>query len=188
MRGRYGWRTTQLAELLEESQSSSAWQTGDSKRCSFNASRRTLRVFKGNKEMLWGRRLEGYTNWREVSRQGELLSDMNPVILSRRMDKESNRCTEVRKASTWVLGGSIMVPRGFGVVQECREMLWDMNESLARHESYEGAGPEAIRMDNLKTLDYLPVGWKGRLLSPVHLDESKPTWMSSSLVAKPKPG
>ncbi|GFS39388.1 hypothetical protein Acr_00g0062660 [Actinidia rufa] len=53
--------------------------------------------------------------------------------------------------------------------------------------SYGGAGSEVVRKDNLKTSDYPPVGWRGRLLSPTHLDESKPTWMSPSPVAKPKP-
>ncbi|GFZ01481.1 hypothetical protein Acr_15g0000900 [Actinidia rufa] len=50
------------------------------------------------------------------------------------MDKGSNRCTEVRKASAGVLGGSVMVPGGSRVVQERREMLLDMYRSLARHE------------------------------------------------------
>ena len=54
-------------------------------------------------------------------------------------------------------------------------------------QSYGGAGSEAVRKDNLKTSDYPPVGWRGRLLSPAHLDEFKPTWMSPNLVAKPKP-
>ncbi|GFY80781.1 hypothetical protein Acr_01g0005900 [Actinidia rufa] len=49
------------------------------------------------------------------------------------------------------------------------------------------AKSEVVRKDNLKTSDYPPVGWRGRLLSPAHLDESKPTWMSPSPVAKPKP-
>ncbi|GFY86752.1 hypothetical protein Acr_05g0003910 [Actinidia rufa] len=40
--------------------------------------------------------------------KGELLSDMGPVVLARRMDKGSNRCTEVRRASAGV-------PRGSGV-------------------------------------------------------------------------
>ncbi|GFS38213.1 hypothetical protein Acr_00g0056260 [Actinidia rufa] len=53
--------------------------------------------------------------------------------------------------------------------------------------SYGGVGSEAVRKDNLKMSDYPPVGWRGRLLSPAHLDESKPTWMSPSPVAKPKP-
>ncbi|GFY86936.1 malectin/receptor-like protein kinase family protein [Actinidia rufa] len=52
------------------------------------------------------RRLEGYTDWRGVSRQEELLSDMGPVVLARRVDKGSNRCTEVRKASAGVPEGS----------------------------------------------------------------------------------
>ncbi|GFY95306.1 hypothetical protein Acr_10g0006910 [Actinidia rufa] len=52
------------------------------------------------------RRLEGYTDWRGMSRQGELLSDIGPVVLARRMDKGSNSCTEVRKASAGVPRGS----------------------------------------------------------------------------------
>ncbi|GFY90403.1 hypothetical protein Acr_07g0006000 [Actinidia rufa] len=54
-------------------------------------------------------------------------------------------------------------------------------------QSYGGDGSEAVRKDYLKISDYPPVGWRGRLLSPAHLDESKPTWMSPSPVAKPKP-
>ncbi|GFY90772.1 hypothetical protein Acr_07g0009690 [Actinidia rufa] len=167
------------------------------------------------------RRLEGYTYWRRMSRHEELLSDMGPEVLARRVDKGSNHCTEVRKASVGVPGGS-------EVVQERRKMLWDMYESLAsagsvrtREErwsndnsqsdvlcstpwwgvggtpvggvgvqgtlSYGRAGSEAVRKDNLKTSDYPPVGWRGRLLSPAYLDESKPTWMSPSPVAKLKP-
>ncbi|GFY86073.1 hypothetical protein Acr_04g0008110 [Actinidia rufa] len=38
--------------------------------------------------------------------EGELLSDMGKVVLARRMDKGSNRCTEVRKESAGVPGGS----------------------------------------------------------------------------------
>ena len=41
---------------------------------------------------------------------------MGPVVLARRMDKESNHCTEARKARAGVR-------RGFGMVQEHREML-----------------------------------------------------------------
>ncbi|GFS41449.1 hypothetical protein Acr_00g0074420 [Actinidia rufa] len=39
-------------------------------------------------------------------RERELLFDMGPVVLARKMDKGSNRCTEARKASVGVLGGS----------------------------------------------------------------------------------
>ncbi|GFY85954.1 hypothetical protein Acr_04g0006920 [Actinidia rufa] len=52
------------------------------------------------------RRLEGYTDWRGMSRHEEVLSDMGLVVLARRVDKGSNRCTEVRKASAGVPGGS----------------------------------------------------------------------------------
>ena len=40
-------------------------------------------------------------------------------------------------------------------------------------QSYGGAGSEAVKKDNLKTSDYPLVGWRGRLLSSAHLDESK---------------
>ena len=32
-----------------------------------------------------------------MSRQGEKLSNMSPMVLARRMDKENNRCIEARK-------------------------------------------------------------------------------------------
>ena len=99
---------------------------------SFEASGRT-QCFKGNMRCYWEGRLKGYTDHRRVSRQEELLSDIGPVVLARRMDKGSNRCTEAREASAGVLGGSTMVPGGSGAVQERREMLWDMCRSLARH-------------------------------------------------------
>ncbi|GFY85443.1 hypothetical protein Acr_04g0001810 [Actinidia rufa] len=47
--------------------------------------------------------------------EGELLSDMGLVVLARIVDKGSNHCIEVRKASAGVLGGSVMAPRGSGV-------------------------------------------------------------------------
>ncbi|GFY87852.1 hypothetical protein Acr_05g0014910 [Actinidia rufa] len=148
--------------------------------------------------------LEGYIEWRGVSRQGELLSDMGPMVLARRVDKRSNRCIEVRKASAGVLEGSEMVPGGSGVLcaqgrrdgatKTCKmtyfaaypggEVEYPVDEAKVSRmlscRSYGRAGSEAVRKDNLKTSDYPPVGWRGRLLSPAHLDESKPTWMSPS--------
>ncbi|GFS29311.1 hypothetical protein Acr_00g0006260 [Actinidia rufa] len=47
-------------------------------------------------------RLKSYTDWRKVSRQEALLSDIGPVVLARRMDEKSNRCTEARKASAGI--------------------------------------------------------------------------------------
>ncbi|GFY93555.1 hypothetical protein Acr_09g0000010 [Actinidia rufa] len=50
------------------------------------------------------RRLEGYTDWRGVSRQEELLSDMGPVVLARRVDKGSkplHRDTQSKRGGTW---------------------------------------------------------------------------------------
>ena len=68
-------------------------------------------------------RLEDYTDWRVVFRQGELLSNMCSVVLARRID---NSCTKARKANARVLGG-------FGVVKERKEIFWDMCGRLARH-------------------------------------------------------
>ncbi|GFZ21072.1 hypothetical protein Acr_29g0002340 [Actinidia rufa] len=50
-------------------------------------------------------RLKGYTDWKGMSRQEELLSDIGQVVLARRMDEESNRCTEARKASAGIPEG-----------------------------------------------------------------------------------
>ncbi|GFY95707.1 hypothetical protein Acr_11g0000130 [Actinidia rufa] len=50
-------------------------------------------------------KLKGYTDWRGVSRQEELLFDIGPVVLARRMDEENNRCTEARIASTGIPEG-----------------------------------------------------------------------------------
>ncbi|GFZ17523.1 hypothetical protein Acr_26g0007930 [Actinidia rufa] len=102
MRGTYmDGEQTRLAELLAEGQSGSAWQTGGLTLVEeFSEFPRETRRCCGE------RRLDGYTDWRGMSRQEELLSDMGPVVLARRVDKGSNRCTEVRKASAGrVLGG-----------------------------------------------------------------------------------
>ncbi|GFY87644.1 hypothetical protein Acr_05g0012830 [Actinidia rufa] len=102
----YGWRTTQLAELLAKDQSSFRMADGE-----------------GNKEMLWGKKIGGLYRLEGSVQTGGAMSDMGSVVLARRVDKGSNRCTEV-------LGGSVMVPRGSGALQERREMLWDMYGSL----------------------------------------------------------
>ncbi|GFZ13651.1 hypothetical protein Acr_23g0020360 [Actinidia rufa] len=64
-----------------------------------------VRVFKGNRRCYGRKKTDGYIDWRRMSRQEELLSDMGPVILARRMNKGNNRCTEARKASAGVLKG-----------------------------------------------------------------------------------
>ncbi|GFY81077.1 hypothetical protein Acr_01g0008860 [Actinidia rufa] len=118
----YGWRITQLAGLLANDQSSSAWET---------------RVVCTREE-----------KWSHDNSQSDVLC-----------------------GTPW-----------WG--------MWHTLVGVARHldeKSYGGARSEAVRKDNLKTSDYPPVGWRGRLLSPAHLDLFKPTWMSPSPVAKPKP-
>ncbi|GFZ21904.1 hypothetical protein Acr_29g0010660 [Actinidia rufa] len=63
-------------------------------------------------------RLEGYTNWRVVCRQGELLSDIGTMVLARRMDKGSNSCIKVRKASTGILKD----PKWYKSIGRCFEI------------------------------------------------------------------
>ncbi|GFZ14252.1 hypothetical protein Acr_24g0004420 [Actinidia rufa] len=179
----------------------------DSKGCSFDASGRILR--------------------------GELLSNMGPVVLARRVDKGSNRCTEVRKASTGVLGRSVMVPGGSevdvnreakrketksilrsctakgavmpkrvsfaldlisgGVLSSCAHKRGEMEpRQLAKYLGcclavLWGNWIRSCQEGQLENIRLPSSGLEGRLLSPAHLDEFKPTWMSPSPVAKPKP-
>ncbi|GFZ06538.1 hypothetical protein Acr_18g0007080 [Actinidia rufa] len=178
----------------------------DAKGCRFEASGGILRVFKGNKEMLWGKKTEGLYRLEGNVQTGELLSDMGPVVLARRMDKGSNRCTEVRKASAGVPGGSgvrssekgdqvdfeKLYSEGRGdaeaslfcsrfdqwrcSLQLCAQRrrdgatttrkvtyfaahpggVWCAPVGVQGTSSYEGAGSEAVRKDNLKTSDYPP--------------------------------
>ncbi|GFZ13815.1 thioesterase superfamily protein [Actinidia rufa] len=239
----------------------------DANGCSFEASGEILRVSKGNKEMLWGKktgvlyRLEGNVQtggatvrhgsngiseksgqgkqplhrgtqskcrgtWRIQSgtrAQGDALEYvrksgqtrvMQPVQdvhrkAQRKETKSILRSCTAKGAATPkrvsfaldLISGGVLSP-----VVRTREERWSHDNSqsdvlcgaprwgcgapqwgVQGTSSYGGAGSEVVRKDNLKTSDYPPVGWRGRLLSPAHLDESKPTWMSPSPVAKPKP-
>ncbi|GFY81184.1 hypothetical protein Acr_01g0009930 [Actinidia rufa] len=157
----------------------------DSKGCNFKANEGTLRVFKENKEMLWRKktrdlyRLEGSVQTeRAIVRHGSSsISENNGQgkqllykgMQSKRMvvRTREKRCSHDNSQSDVLCG----VPR------------WGMQGIL----SYGGARPKAVRMNNLKISAYPLVGWRGRLLSPVHLDKSKSTWRSLSPVTKPKP-
>ncbi|GFZ16178.1 hypothetical protein Acr_25g0005870 [Actinidia rufa] len=233
----------------------------DSKGCSFDASIGTLRVFKGNKEMLWGKktrglyRLEGSVQtkratvrhrssgiskksgqgkqslhrgtqnkcrgawrirngtWRIQSctrEQGDVLgyvrkSGQTRVVQpvqdvhregQRKETKSILRSYTAKGAATPKQVSFALNLISGGILSSCartREERWSHDNSQSdifcgapRWRSYGRAGSEAVRKDNLKTSDYPLVGWRGRLLSPAHLDESKPTWMSPSSVAKPK--
>ncbi|GFS39374.1 transcription regulator [Actinidia rufa] len=226
----------------------------DSKGCSFEASGGTLRVSKGNKEILWGKktrglyRLEGSVQTggatirhgssgiSKENGQGKQLLHKGTQSKRRVQDvhREAQRketksilrsCTAKgagrRDGATTTLkvtyfathpGGVCGAPQWGGArhlgekvqalwcggagtsVWRCihfggkwSSLLMRLGISDAVLQSYGGAGSEVVRKDNLKTSDYPPVDWRGRLLSPAHLDESKPTWMSPSPVAKPKP-
>ncbi|GFY88172.1 hypothetical protein Acr_06g0001120 [Actinidia rufa] len=239
----------------------------DAKGCRFDASGGILRVSKGNKEMLWGKktrglyRLEGSVQtggatvqhgssgiskksgqgkqplhrgtqskrrgtWRIRSgtrAQGDALgyvrkSGQTRVVqpvqdvhreAQRKETKSILRSCTVKGAATPKLFSFALDLISGGVLSSCAHKGGEMEPRqlakvtyFAAHtrwvcgaprwgvqgiSSYGGAGSEVVRKDNLKTSDYPPVGWRGRLLSPAHLDESKPTWMSPSPVAKPKP-
>ncbi|GFY85464.1 hypothetical protein Acr_04g0002020 [Actinidia rufa] len=57
--GRVWMANNTASRVVDRGQSGSAWQTGDSKGCSFDASGGTLRVSKENKEMLWRKNIGG---------------------------------------------------------------------------------------------------------------------------------
>ncbi|GFZ06608.1 hypothetical protein Acr_18g0007780 [Actinidia rufa] len=239
----------------------------DAKGCRFDASGEILKVSKGNKEMLWGKktgglyRLEGNVQtggatvrhgssgiseksgqgkqplhrgtqskrrgtWRIRSgtrAQGDTLgyvrkSDQTRVMqpvqdVHREAQRKETKsilksCTakgaatpkRVSFALDLISGGVLSSCAHKGGEMEPRQLakcihfggkwsspLMRLGISDAVLQSYGEAGSEVVRKDNLKTSDYPLVGWRGRLLSPAHLDESKPTWMSPSPVAKPKP-
>ncbi|PSS36298.1 Proline-rich protein [Actinidia chinensis var. chinensis] len=214
---------------------------------SFDASGGTLRVSKGNKEMLWGKKTGGlYRLEGSVQTGGATVRHGSSGISKENGQGKQplHRGTQSKRRGTWRIrsgtraqGDALGYVRKSGqtrVVQpvqdvhreaqrkETKSILrsctakgaatpkrvsfaldlisggdlssWHLGEKVqalrcggAYTSSYGGAGSEAVRKDNLKTSDYPPVGWRGRLLSPAHLDESKPTWMSPSPVAKPKP-
>ncbi|GFS38060.1 hypothetical protein Acr_00g0055380 [Actinidia rufa] len=68
-------------------------------------------------KMLQEKKTEGLYRLEGVSRQEELLSDIGPVVLARRMDEESNRAQRYAKQAQ---GYQKDVLEGSGVVQECK--------------------------------------------------------------------
>ncbi|GFZ21996.1 hypothetical protein Acr_29g0011580 [Actinidia rufa] len=195
----------------------------DSKGCSFDASGGILRVFKGNKEMLWGKktgglyRLEGnvQTGGATVRHGSSGISEKNG------QGKQSlHGGTQSKRRGTWGIRNVQDVHREAqrketkSILRSCtakgggdaeaslfcsRFDQWRCSLQLcaqgrrdgatttrkvtyfATHpgggckgtSSCGGAGSEVVRKDYLKTSDYPPVGWRGRLLRPAHLDESK---------------
>ncbi|GFY90800.1 hypothetical protein Acr_07g0009970 [Actinidia rufa] len=67
-------------------------------------------------------------------------------------------------------GTSVRRCRHFGL--EVHSLRWELElpvdegkvSRMLSCRSYGGAGPEVVGMDNLKTFDYPPMGWRGRLL------------------------
>ncbi|GFZ03604.1 hypothetical protein Acr_16g0002280 [Actinidia rufa] len=193
----YGWRTTRLAELLAEGQSDSAWQTGglwtltevrhvpnlrknlisirmlDAKGCKFDASGGILRVSKGNREMLWGKKTGGLYRLEESVQTGGATVRHGSSVLARRMDKGSNRCTEVRKASAGVLGGFEVVTRAqgdaLGYVRKSgqtrvMQLVQNVHREAQRKETncaHKGGEMESRQLAKLRTLRRTLVGVGG---------------------------
>ncbi|GFZ04053.1 hypothetical protein Acr_16g0006770 [Actinidia rufa] len=227
----------------------------DSKGCSFEASGGILRVSKGNKEMLWGKKTGGlYRLEGSVQTRGATVRHGSSGISKENGQRKQplHRGTQSKRRGTWgIRNGTWKIRSGtraqgdaLGYVQksgqtrvlqlvqdvhreaqrkETKSILrsctakgavtpkrvsfaldfisggvlssWHLGEKVqalryggggkwssplmrlgisdAVLQSYGGAGSEVVRKDNLKTSDYPLVGWRGRLLSPAHLDESK---------------
>ncbi|GFY94420.1 hypothetical protein Acr_09g0008660 [Actinidia rufa] len=99
----------------------------DAKGCSFEASGGILESFQGKQGDAVGKKTGGLYRLEGNVLTGELTVRHGSSGISERVDKGSNRCTEVRKASAGVSGGS-------EVVQERREMLWDICAAQGRRD------------------------------------------------------
>ncbi|GFY99519.1 hypothetical protein Acr_13g0009190 [Actinidia rufa] len=208
----------------------------DSKGCSFEASGGILRVSKGNKEMLWGKKTRGlYRLEGNVQTGGATVRHGSSGISEKSGQGKQplHRGTQSKRRGTWRIrsgtraqGDALGYVRKSGqtrVVQPVQdvhreklrgrrpsrfEKLYSEGRSdaeaspfcsrfdqwrcslqlcaqgrrdgatttrkvtyFAAHprwgvqgpSSYGGAGSEVVRKDNLKTSDYPPVGWRGRL-------------------------
>ncbi|GFY86941.1 hypothetical protein Acr_05g0005800 [Actinidia rufa] len=144
----------------------------DSKRCNFEASGGTLRVSKGNKEMLWGRKIRAIPIGGECRDKGSYCPTWFQVVLARKMDKGTQplpKGMQSKCRGTWRIRNG--AARHFGV--EVHTLRWKVEKPFDESKvsrmlscrSYGRARPEAVRMNNLKTSDYPLVGRKGDLVS-----------------------
>ncbi|GFS30259.1 hypothetical protein Acr_00g0011030 [Actinidia rufa] len=156
------WILDSGSELLAEGQSGSAWQMGVEELSEFPRDQ----GIQGDAEEGGLRRLEGYIGG--VSRQGELLSDMGPVVLARRMDKGRNRCTRVvcTREERWshdisqsdVLCGA---PRCgvWGTLVEGAGHLGEKVQALRCGGVYTSVGTSVRRLDALQSYGGSYLGW-----------------------------
>ncbi|GFY95137.1 hypothetical protein Acr_10g0005220 [Actinidia rufa] len=129
----------------------------DAKGCSFDASGGILRVSKGNKEMLWGKKTGGlYRLEGNVQTGGATVRHgSNGISKENEQGKQPlHRDTQSKRRVTYFAAH----PGGV-----CGAPQWGGAEHLGE-KSYGGAGSEAVRKDNLKTSDYPPVGWRGEIV------------------------
>ncbi|GFZ06454.1 hypothetical protein Acr_18g0006240 [Actinidia rufa] len=150
----------------------------DSKGCGFNASGGTLRVFKENKKILWGKkvgglyRLEGNVQTMgatvrhgssgisEKNRQGK--QPLHRGTQSKRREVHRKETKSILRSCT---AKSAITPKRVsfaldlisgGDLSNCAHKGGEI-EPRQIAKSYGGVGLEAVRMDNLKISDYPPV-------------------------------
>ncbi|GFY82734.1 hypothetical protein Acr_02g0009740 [Actinidia rufa] len=187
----------------------------------FDASGGILRVSKGNKEMLWGKKTGGLYRLEGSVQTGGATVRHGSSGISKESGQGKQPLHRGTQSKRREEGDQVDFEKLYSEGRAAAEASlfcsrfdqWRCSLQLCPHgrrdgatttrevtyfavrpgggvqgtSSYGGTGSKVVRKDNLKTSDYPPVGWRGRLLSPAHLDESKPTWMSPSPVAKPKP-
>ncbi|GFZ21571.1 hypothetical protein Acr_29g0007330 [Actinidia rufa] len=138
----------------------------DSKGCSFDASGGTLRVFKENKEMLWGKKTRGlYRLEGSVQTGGATVRHESSGIYQGEWTREATVAQRYAKQAQGYLEDPEWYKsagRCFGI---CTEVWPDTSGATSAGcisdavlQSYGRAGSEAVRKDNLKTSDYPPVG------------------------------
>ncbi|GFY80759.1 hypothetical protein Acr_01g0005680 [Actinidia rufa] len=128
----------------------------DSKGCSFDTSGGTLRVSKGNKEMLWGKKTKGLYRLEESIQIGgaTVRHGSSRIRKENGQGKRRDGATITRKVTYFAAHPG----------EGCDAPQWGVQGTSVRRcrhfgvESYGGAGLEAVRKDNLKTSDYPPVG------------------------------
>ncbi|GFZ02553.1 hypothetical protein Acr_15g0011610 [Actinidia rufa] len=170
----YEWRTTQLVELLAEGGAIVRHESSGISEKNGQGKQPLHRGMQSKRRGTW--KIYNGTSGSGVDVQKEAQRKETKLILRSCTTKGAATPKRVFFALDLIIGSNL---------SNCAHKGGEMkSRQLAK--SYGRAGPEAIRMDNLKTSDYPLMGWRGRLLSLAHLDESKPIWMSPNPVAKPK--
>ncbi|GFZ06203.1 hypothetical protein Acr_18g0003730 [Actinidia rufa] len=171
--------------------------------CSMQGLEATLKVFKGNKEMLWGKKTEGlYRLEGSVQTGGATIRHGSSGISKKnRQGKQPLHKKHAKQAQGYLEDPDRYKSTGrcFGICAElCAQGRRDRATTtrkvmyFAAHPSggmqgtliLGGSWTRSCQDGQLEDIGLPSSGLEGRLLSLAYLDESKPTWMSPSPVAK----